>query len=120
MDVNIIKSYKYVVLQFLVNKYGRPMKRKETNIPDSITTLDLRCIPLVKHRQGLRCLQRSAVQEPLLYIGAPSRGVDIICERHLVKIISTTFFVSIHTCLMDNIFITFLHCLYLCVYYFVK
>ena len=23
-----------------------------TNHPDSITTLDLRCIPLVKHRQG--------------------------------------------------------------------
>ena len=46
-------------------------------------------------------------------IGAPSRGVDSIRERHLVKIISTTFFVSIHTCLMDNICITFLHCLYL-------
>ena len=67
----------------------------------TITTLDLRCIPLVKHRQG--CLQRSAIQEPLLYIGAPSRGVDSIRERHLVQVISTTFFVSIHTCLMDNI-----------------
>ena len=32
MNANIIKSYKYFVLQFLVNKYGRPMKRKETNI----------------------------------------------------------------------------------------
>ena len=54
-----------------------------------------------------RCLQRSAIQEPLLYIGAPSRGVDSIRERHLVKIISTTFFVSIHTCLMDNILVRF-------------
>ena len=51
-----------------------------------------------------RCLQRLYVQEPLLYIGAPSRGVDGIRERHLVKLISTTFFVSIHTCSMDNIF----------------
>ena len=51
-----------------------------------------------------RCLQRLSIQEPLLYSGAPSRGVDSIRERHLVKIISTTFFVSIHTCLMDNIF----------------
>ena len=51
-----------------------------------------------------RCLQRLSIQEPLLYIGAPSRGVDGIRERHLVNIISTTFFVSIHTCLMDNIF----------------
>ena len=32
MNVNIIKSYKYFVLQFLVNKNGRPMKRKETNV----------------------------------------------------------------------------------------
>ena len=42
-----------------------------------------------------RCLQRLSIQEPLLYIGAPSCGVDGILERHLVKIISTTFFVSI-------------------------
>ena len=57
--------------------------------------------------------QRLSIQEPLLYIGAPSRGVDGIRERHLVKLISTTFFVSIHTCLMDNIVIMFLHFLYL-------
>ena len=56
-----------------------------------------------------RCLQRLSIQEPLLYIGAPSRGVDGIRERHLVKIISTTFFVSIHTFLMDNIFIAYLY-----------
>ena len=43
----------------------------------------------------------------MLYIGAPSRDVDGIRERHLVNIISTPFFVSIHTCLMDNISITF-------------
>ena len=29
MNVNIIKSYKYFVLQPLVNKYGRSMKRKK-------------------------------------------------------------------------------------------
>ena len=61
----------------------------------------------------VRCLQRLSNQGPLLYIGAPSRGADGIRVHHIVKLISTTFFVSIHTCLMDNIFITFLHFLYL-------
>ena len=61
----------------------------------------------------VRCLQRLSNQGPLLYIGAPSRGADGIRVHHLVKLISTTFFVSIHMCLMDNIFITFLHFLYL-------
>ena len=59
--------------------------------------MDLRCIPLVDTGKVERCLQRLSIQEPLLYIGAPSRGVDAIRERHLVKIISTTLFVSIHT-----------------------
>ena len=31
MNVNVIKSDKYFVLQFLVNKYGRFVKSKETN-----------------------------------------------------------------------------------------
>ena len=61
----------------------------------------------------VRCLQRLSNQGPLLYIGAPSCGADGIRVHHLVKLISTTFFVSIHTCLMDNICITFLHFLYL-------
>ena len=52
----------------------------------------------------VRCLQRLSNQGPLLYIGAPSRGADRIRVHHLAKLISTTFFVSIHTCLMDNIF----------------
>ena len=52
----------------------------------------------------VRCLQRLSNQGPSLYIGAPSRGADRIRVHHLAKLISTTFFVSIHTCLMDNIF----------------
>ena len=52
----------------------------------------------------VRCLQRLSNQGPLLYIGAPSRGADRIRVHHLAKLISKTFFVSIHTCLMDNIF----------------
>ena len=52
----------------------------------------------------VRCLQRLSNHGPLLYIGAPSRGADRIRVHHLAKLISTTFFVSIQTCLMDNIF----------------
>ena len=85
--------------------------------PDSTTTSDLRRT-YVAYRwlntgKVVRCLQRLSNQGPLSYIGAPSRGADGIRVHHLVKLISTTFFVSIHTCLMDNIFITFLHVLYL-------
>ena len=99
--------------------------------PDSTTTSDLRRIPLAEHRQG--CTLFTTFTQPRTivvywcaiswcwrYTCAPPRGVDGIRVRHLVKLISTTFFVSIHTCLMDNIFITFLHFLYLWVYQFVK